>query len=401
MTGMQNDKKKNKIDWIMIFIIIILVGFGLLMIYSASSYQGQTEKGSALWYVVNQIKAVAVGAAAMAVVAIIPYNIWNSILSYAVFGICTIAVLLVLSPLGIEIYGARRWLDLKVTTVQPSEFLKVALILCMAYILYKKKDSLNTVKDFALAMIPTFAAVLMVVVITEDLGTAMIIFGMGVVLAAIAVPEKKYIGGMILLLILFGVIFILLKGNRIVRIKAWLNVEAYANDESYQIMQAFYAIASGGWLGKGLGNGTQKLGYVPESENDMIFSIICEELGVVGGLCLLLLIGMLIWRMWLLYRDTEDMFGKLIVAGVMSHISIQTFVNVGVVSGLLPNTGVPLPFISYGGTSIMMTLIEMGLVVSVARGARYIKKKSPKTAREYEQTLKEHYAGGRREGITH
>ncbi len=401
MTGIQNDKKRNKIDWIMIFIIIILVGFGLLMIYSASSYQGQTEKGSALWYVVNQIKAVAVGAAAMAVVAIIPYNIWNSILSYALFGICTIAILLVLSPLGIEIYGARRWLDLKVTTVQPSEFLKVALILCMAYILYKKKDSLNTVKDFALAMIPTFAAVLMVVVITEDLGTAMIIFGMGVVLAAIAVPEKKYIGGMILLLILFGVIFILLKGNRIVRIKAWLNVEAYANDESYQIMQAFYAIASGGWLGKGLGNGTQKLGYVPESENDMIFSIICEELGVIGGLCLLLLIGMLIWRMWLLYRDTEDMFGKLIVAGVMSHISIQTFVNVGVVSGLLPNTGVPLPFISYGGTSIMMTLIEMGLVVSVARGARYIKKKSPKAAREHEQMFKGHYAGGRREGITH
>jgi len=191
---------------------------------------------------------------------------------------------------------------------------------------------------------------------------------MGIIMIALVCPKKKYIVYTVLLLFVAAVGFILIRPNKRLRILAWLNPEAYADDASFQITQGLYAIGSGGLFGKGLGKSTQKMGFVPESQNDMIFSVICEELGIFGALMLLFLVAILLWRMWKLYHDTEDIFGKLIIAGVMAHIGVQTFVNMGVVSGLLPNTGVPLPFISYGGSSIMMTLLEIGLVLSVGRG---------------------------------
>ena len=193
---------------------------------------------------------------------------------------------------------------------------------------------------------------------------------MGLVMIAIVCPEKKYIILTILAIIVVGVLFILVRPNKRLRIRAWFNLEEYADTIGYQIMQALYAIGSGGLFGKGIGKSTQKMGFVPESENDMIFSVICEELGILGAIFLLALFALLIWRLWKLYRETDDIFGKLIVSGIMSHIAIQTFINMGVVTSLLPNTGVPLPFISYGGSSIMMTLLEIGLALSVSRGRR-------------------------------
>lgn len=357
----------GRIDWLIVLLAIALTVFGLLMVYSASSYNAHIKWGDSAYFLKKQLLATGVGIVAMIIATVIPYDFWRSLWSYAVYAISIILTLLVLSPLGFEANGAYRWLDLKVFTLQPSEVVKVGLILITAAMLFRYKDYLHNVKAYLLVFIPTLIAAGAVGIVTDDLGTAIIIFAMGLIMIALICPEKKFIILTILAVIVLGVIFVLLRPNKRLRIMSWLNLEKYADDEGYQIMQALYAIGSGGLFGKGIGKSTQKMGFVPESENDMIFSVICEELGIFGAVLLLALVALLIWRMWKLYRETDDMFGKLIVAGVMSHIGVQTFINMAVVTSLLPNTGVPLPFISYGGSSIMMTLLEIGLVLSVSR----------------------------------
>lgn len=151
---------------------------------------------------------------------------------------------------------------------------------------------------------------------------------------------------------------------------AWLDPEAYASGKGFQTLQALYAIGSGGIFGKGLGKSMQKLGFIPEAQNDMIFSIICEELGLLGAIAVILLFVILIWRMMIIANNARDLFGALLVVGVMGHISVQVILNIAVVTNTIPNTGVSLPFISYGGSSVMFLLVEIGIVMSVAKGIR-------------------------------
>jgi cell division protein FtsW len=167
----------------------------------------------------------------------------------------------------------------------------------------------------------------------------------------------------------FAVAFIVLAGYRGERITAWLDPEA-AGDAGYQTMQALYAIGSGKLFGKGLGQSLQKLGNVPEAQNDMIFSIICEELGLFGAVCVILLFMLLLWRMMVIANNATDLYGALLMVGIMSHMAIQVILNIGVVTNTIPNTGVTLPFISYGGTSLVFLMAEMGLALSVSKGIR-------------------------------
>ena len=158
-----------------------------------------------------------------------------------------------------------------------------------------------------------------------------------------------------------------MEGLRGARIRAWLDPEAYASGKGYQTLQSLYAIGSGGFFGKGLGQSTQKLGFIPEAQNDMIFSIICEELGLFGGLCIMFLFVLLLWRLMIIANNAPDLYGGLLVVGVMAHMAVQVILNVGVVTNIIPNTGISLPFISYGGSSVMFLLIELGIVFSVSR----------------------------------
>lgn len=162
-----------------------------------------------------------------------------------------------------------------------------------------------------------------------------------------------------------------IEGVRSTRILAWLNPEAYASGKGFQTLQALYAIGSGGILGKGLGQSMQKLGFLPEAQNDMIFSIICEELGLFGAISIMLMFLLLIWRFMVIANNAPDLFGALLVVGVMGHIAIQVILNVAVVTNTIPNTGISLPFISYGGSSVLFLLMEIGLVLSVGRGIRF------------------------------
>lgn len=358
---------KGSIDWMMVIIVLALLVYGLVMLYSASSYQAQIKFQNPAYYVIRQTLFTAGALVLMFLTAMIPHK-WIEKLAIPAFIIAVVAMALVKTPLGYEVNGAVRWLNINnKITIQPSEILKVAMIIILATLLSRFVNYLGDIKMYAIVMGITLLSAGLTAFLTDDLGTAIIIFAMGFVMIFVASKKLKYLIITLIGVLGGGVAYVILRSTKRVRVQAWLNLEKYADDIGYQITQALYAIGSGGLFGKGLGKSTQKLGFVPESENDMIFSIICEELGIIGGIVLIILIALLLWRMKKIFDNAADLYSKVVVAGVAAHIAIQTFINIAVVTNLIPNTGVPLPFVSYGGTAVIFLLIEIGMVLGVSR----------------------------------
>lgn len=364
-------------DYSLVFIVLFLIGFGLIMVYSASSYEASISEKleyDAAFYLKKQAKASLLGLLAMFVVSRIPYHFWER---FAVTGyvVSVILILLVLTPLGYEANGARRWLDVGIS-IQPAEIAKLAMILFLASFICKLGKGIRTRKGFLLVLGIPLPICALVWFITENMSSAIIIFGIAFLMLFVASPDYKpfvLLGLAGVALVAIGV-FALTQldaadlGVRGARILAWLDPEAYASGKGFQTLQALYAIGSGGIFGKGLGQSMQKLGFLPETQNDMIFSIVCEELGLFGGIAIILMFLLLIWRFMIIANNASDLFGALLVVGVLGHIAIQVILNIAVVTNTIPNTGISLPFISYGGSSVMFLLIEIGLVLSVARG---------------------------------
>ncbi|HJC55995.1 MAG TPA: putative lipid II flippase FtsW [Candidatus Eisenbergiella intestinipullorum] len=366
-------------DYTLLFIVLFLLGFGLIMVYSTSSYEASMTASinyDEAYYLKHQALAAALGLVAMMVVSRIPYHFWEP---FAFLGYVVSAVLiaLVLTPLGITANGATRWLNLGMS-VQPAEIAKLCMILFLASFICKMGKGIRSFRGFLLVLLVPVPICVMVWQITDNLSSAIIIFGIAFLMLFVASPEYKRfllmgavgIGGAALLV--FAILqmdssSLDFRGNRIL---AWLNPEQYATGTGFQTLQSLYAIGSGGIFGKGLGQSIQKLGFLPEAQNDMIFSIICEELGLFGGIAVILLFVLLCWRFMVIANNAPDLFGALLVVGVMGHIAIQVILNIAVVTNTIPNTGISLPFISYGGSSVMFLLIEIGLVLSVARGIR-------------------------------
>jgi cell division protein FtsW len=218
---------------------------------------------------------------------------------------------------------------------------------------------------------------LLIMEITSNLSSAIIVMGIAVLMCFVADPKyKKYFVLLFVVLAIAAVavigVYMIAQGQegtgnyRGDRVLAWLNPEAFSDDDGFQTLQALYAIGSGGIWGKGLGQSMQKLGFLPEAQNDMVFSIICEELGLFGAFCVIILFLMLIWRFMFIANNAPDLFGAMLVVGVMAHFAIQVILNIAVVTNTIPNTGITLPFISYGGTSVVFLLAEIGLVLNVA-----------------------------------
>lgn len=381
MNRQRRTKKSSEyyFDYSLVFIVLFLLGFGLIMVYSASSYEASISEKlnyDAAYYLKKQAQAAILGLVAMVVVSRIPYHFWER---FAVLGyvVSVVLILLVLTPLGYEANGARRWLRLGVS-IQPAEIAKLAMILFLASFICKLGKGIKTRKGFLLVLGVPLPICALVWFITENMSSAIIIFGIAFLMLFVASPDYKPF----VILALIGVsviavaVFALTQldaaqlGVRGARILAWLDPEAYASGKGFQTLQALYAIGSGGIFGKGLGQSMQKLGFLPETQNDMIFSIVCEELGLFGGIAIILMFLLLIWRFMIIANNAADLFGALLVVGVLGHIAIQVILNIAVVTNTIPNTGISLPFISYGGSSIMFLLIEIGLVLSVARGIR-------------------------------
>jgi len=364
-------------DYSLVFIVLFLLGFGLIMVYSASSYEASISEKlnyDAAYYLKKQLQSSVIGLVAMIFVSRIPYHFWErfAVLGYAV---SVILILLVLTPLGYEANGARRWLRIGIS-IQPAEIAKLAMILFLASFICKLGKGIRSRKGFLLVLGVPLPICALVWFITENMSSAIIIFGIAFLMLFVASPDYKpfVIIGTLGVSVVAVAIFALTQldasqlGVRGARILAWMDPEAYASGKGFQTLQALYAIGSGGIFGKGLGQSMQKLGFLPETQNDMIFSIVCEELGLFGGIAIILMFLLLIWRFMIIANNASDLFGALLVVGVLGHIAIQVILNIAVVTNTIPNTGISLPFISYGGSSVLFLLIEIGLVLSVARG---------------------------------
>ncbi|MDY2814905.1 MAG: putative peptidoglycan glycosyltransferase FtsW [Dorea sp.] len=352
--------KGKRYDYTLLAALFLLVLLGLVILYSTSAYNGEVKFHDSFYYLKKQVFATLLGIAGMLVAANMDYHIWRyvAVLGYFTAILLSVAVLFI----GDEYNGSKRWLSLGPFSFQPSEFAKVAVILFLAYMITKNINDMGRMRT----MIKIIVLILPIVALVgaSNLSTAIIILGIAVILIFVASPKYGQFVVMAVLGIGFMAIFLAMESYRLERLAIWRNPENY--EKGYQTLQGLYAIGSGGLFGRGLGQSVQKLGFVPEAQNDMIFSIVCEELGLFGAGFILVLFLILIWRFFVIATHAEDLFGALIAAGAMGHMMIQVILNIAVVTNTIPNTGITLPFISYGGTSVVFLLLEMGLVLSVS-----------------------------------
>lgn len=350
----------EKTDIVMLVLVVVLTVFGLAMLLSASEYNGRVRFGDSAYYFKKQLFAAVLGLGIMYLIMNLDYHFFVKLapVAYLVSVVLSVAVLFV----GQEINGSKRWLNLGPLSFQPSEFAKVAVILFLTWQIdrwKKKTDSLWFMFRTMLTLLPIVG-----IVGSNNLSTALIILGIGV--ALIFVSNSRYLPfiGVGVLGIGFAIIFLAAESYRLERLAIWRNPEKY--EKGFQTIQGLYAIGSGGIFGRGLGNSLQKLGFVPEAQNDMIFSVICEELGLAGGVVLILLFVLLLWRLCVSIMHAPDLQGALLCGGIMGHLAMQVILNIAVVTNTIPNTGITLPFVSYGGTSVVFLLGEMGLALGVS-----------------------------------
>lgn len=356
-------------DFALLFLTIGIALFGVIMIYSAGYYTASIQNNP-FRYVKSQLASLILGAGVMIVISLVDYQvlmqrIFHTRLTMVHFLYLMAVVLQTLVLfIGIEMNGAKRWLKLGPVQFQPSEVTKIAVITFIAYAVYQRRRDLDQLRGFIRILV--FTLPLIGLVAKENLSSAIIVVGIVFGMCFVASRKKMYFIGAVILAVLAIVAYIFLgNGFRADRIEMWLDVENHAR--AFQIRQGLYAIASGGLFGKGLGESMQKLGYIPEAYNDMIFSVICEELGVVGAVLVILAFLVLLWRIVVIACHAPDLFGTMLCVGVMVQLAVQVLINVAVVTNSIPSTGIPMPLISYGGTSAAIIMAEMGIVLGVSR----------------------------------
>ena len=357
---MRHPAKRCTYDDTLLVTVLVLVIAGLVLLTSISAYNGNVKFHDSFYYLKKQGFATGLGLVGMAVISRIDYHRWIplAVPGYLLSILLGVAVLL----FGEEYNGSKRWLSLGPVSFQPSEFAKVAVIVFLSWLIEMNIKKMGKFKSIVLTMLTILPIVGLVG--ASNLSTAIIILGIGAVMIFTASPKYLQFFWMIAGGAGFMTIFLALESYRLERIAIWRNPEKY--EKGYQTLQGLYAIGSGGLFGRGLGNSVQKLGFLPEAQNDMIFSIICEELGLVGAGILIGVFLILIWRFFVIAAKAEDLTGALIATGAMAHMMIQIILNIAVVTNSIPNTGITLPFISYGGPSVVFLLLEMGLVLSVS-----------------------------------
>ena len=365
-------------DYNLLASVILLTCFGLVMLYSTSAYRASLGvNGNDMEYFGKQA-GISVAAFVMAlVISRIDYH-FIAKFAYVIYA-GSMVLLVATKFVGRTINGARRWIYIGPISFQTAELAKVAIILFIPVLIVRYIGKFKQLR-YPIGIFSAGAATaFFTYYFTENLSTAIIILGIATLLIFIAHPKTKpfvalFAGGAVLITAAVQYITRYLANTdsfRLRRIQVWLSPESYASEGGYQVMQALYAIGSGGLLGKGLGNSAQKLYALPEAQNDMIFSIICEELGVFGAGMLILLFIVLLYRLLFIAENAPDLLGSLIVTGVFVHISLQVILNIAVVINLIPTTGITLPFVSYGGTSILFLMSEIALALSVSRQIKF------------------------------
>ena len=349
-------------EYSVIFVVLFLVVFGIIMVYSSSFYAAVSNQSIEPY--LKQIFFALVGLAIMMIISRIQITFMNKfiVLGYLITIILLIAVFFIAD----DVKGAKRWIPIGGFNLQPSEIAKFAIIMTLALFLTLFKKHLSEPK--VLIILGVLVAVPLGLIANEDLSAAVVFF---VICGAMLFVAYRHIVKLFVFAIILGVMgsgFVLLSSYRMERIKTYLD-GPWSDPEGAgrQIIQSLYAIGSGGLTGIGLGQSMQKMGYISEAHNDIIFAVICEELGLLGGVAIIGLYIVLLYRIAQISITAKSMEHYLIGVGVMTHIGIQAFINIGVATNLIPTTGMPLPFISYGGSSLIMLLVEIGLVLNIAR----------------------------------
>ncbi|MCD8022077.1 MAG: FtsW/RodA/SpoVE family cell cycle protein [Lachnospiraceae bacterium] len=368
--------EQDYFDYNLLAVVILLTCFGLVMLYSSSAYEALVESSDDMAYFRKQA-IISVGALFCALIA--SQIDYHRLADFALpLYLLSTFLLVITKYVGITVNGARRWLKVGSIQFQPAEIAKLAIILLLPTLIYKMGNKMKGLRPVLILGFFGAVTTFCTYYFTDNLSTAIIILGISAVLIFIAHP--KTVPFVVFAVIAVAGVAVLVawiitsgvSGSfRFTRIQVWLHPEDYSSGDGYQILQALYAIGNGGFFGKGLGNGTQKLGSLPEAQNDMIFAVICEELGLFGAALVMLLFVFLLYRLFFIARNAPDLLGSLIVCGIFVHIALQVVLNIAVVTNLIPTTGISLPFISYGGTSILFLMTEMGLALGVSRQIQF------------------------------
>ncbi len=359
---------KNPLDFTLLITVFILLGLGIITVLSASSPTALAETGNSYKYLIKQMEAAIIGIFLMFVASKIDYKLWQK--NYKIIYFICMILLLAVCALGREAGGAKRWLDMGFLSFQPSEVAKVGIIIFYSAWLTKNKEKLKSFKygfiyPIAWLAIPIF----FVLILQNHFSATLVICMLAGILMILAGCKIRYFIFVGMPLAVLGVLAIIVAGQgfRMQRVLTFFDPWQDIKGNGWQIVQSLYAIGSGGLFGVGLGESKQKYLYIPEPHNDFIFAVLAEELGFIGCAIVIILFAILIWRGITIAMKAPDMFGSLLAAGITSMIAIQVLVNIAVVTASMPVTGMALPFFSYGGTALIITLTSIGILLSVSR----------------------------------
>lgn len=359
---------KGGMDLTFLILVLLLLAIGLIMLFSASyAYAYYHENGNSFYYITRQLVFALVGVPIMLVISRIDYHILHrfALLAYAGSVFLLILVLFVHTREDFN-----RWLPLGPFTFQPSEIAKLAIVVLFAHLISINHDKMKNPKYGVWPFLILMGIVAMLMLLEPHLSGTILIVGIGIVMMFVGGTDLKWFmfGG---ILLVGGIVVMVMIPNVVSyaasRIEHWLHPELDPLGKGYQTLQSLYAIGSGGLMGLGIGNSRQKHLYLPEPQNDFIFSIVCEELGFVGATIIILIFVLLVWRGYVIAMRCRDRFGSMLAIGLITQVGLQTVLNIAVVTNTIPNTGISLPFFSYGGTALLMLLAQMGIILSVSR----------------------------------
>ncbi len=358
---------QKSFDTSLMLTVIILVVFGLIMVFSASAPAASAYQNNPYYYITRQGIFAVIGVAAMFVVSCVDYHKYSKYALLILGGSLILLFAVYIPGIGIVRNSARRWINIGISTLQPSEVVKVAIIIYFSYSLSIIKDNIKKFKEGLLRYLVILGVFSLVLLKEPHLSATLVICGVGCVLLLVAGARMKHfiLLGCLALPVLGFMIY--KQPYQLERVITFLDPFADTSDAGFQIVNSLYAIGSGGIFGLGLGMSRQKFLYLPEPQNDFIFAIVCEELGLLGAALVLALFGFLIWKGYRIAQEAPDMFGTLLATGITSLIAIQVAVNVAVVTSSVPTTGMALPFFSYGGTSLLILLGCMGILLNISR----------------------------------
>lgn len=367
---------KEKMDITFLALVLVLLGVGLVMLFSASYAYAHELYGNSYRFIIRQAGFAVAGVVFMLIISKMNFRIWRN-WAWLLYGISVamLVIVLILPPLR-EGFDYKRWIAIGGFSFQPSEVAKFSVVILLAHLISKYQNRMQTLKFGILQLGGLLMLVCGLVVVETHLSATLLIFSMGIMLLVVGGIKRRYIivggasvFGLGAVAILTGIVSY---GSS--RIQYWIDPWAAPTGEGYQTIQSLLSIGSGGLMGKGLGQSRQKYLWVPEPHNDFIFSIVSEELGYIGAMLIIILFALLVWRGFVIAMRCPDRFGSLTALGLIFQVGIQTALNIMVVTNTIPNTGISLPFFSYGGTALLILLAEMGVILSISRSS-----KMPKT----------------------